>query len=118
MDNNYKPLIPNKKIKTFRSSDDSKSDQELRMYELFSNLKKQKFQGWLDSPLKSKVLNVMGKYKGMYIYDNHDNVVLKKEYVKIFIEDLINFLERYEYQVNNHKLFRDTIASYIYKLSK
>ena len=48
MDNNYKPLIPNKKIKTFRSSDDSKSDQELRMYELFSNLKKQKFQGWLD----------------------------------------------------------------------
>ena len=113
----YKPLLPDKKIKTFRVSDDSKSDQELRIHELFSNLKKRRFYNWIESPLKSKEINNVGKYKGVYIYDTCDNVVLKKEYIQEFIEDLTKIIEDCGYQINNNKLFRDTIASYIYKLS-
>ena len=87
------------------------------MSELFSNLKENKFQNWIHSPLKGKELNHIGKYKGTYIYDTSENTVLKKAYVQKFIENLIKFIESFGYEINKNKLFRDTIASYIYKLS-
>ena len=117
MENNYKPLLPNKKIKTFRVSDDTNSHNERRIYELFSNLKQQRFQLWINSPLKSRTLNDRGKYVGKYIYNDLDNVILKGAYIEEFIENIIRMMESYGYSINNNKLFRDTIASYIYKLS-
>ena len=119
MENKYKPLLPDKKIKTFRVSDDnSNTERELRIHELFSNLKQQRFRSWIESPLKYRVMNDRGNYKGKYIYNNCDNIVLKKDYLHEFIENLTQMLQSYGYQINNNKLFRDTIASYIYKLSK
>ena len=118
MDNTYKPIFPNKKIKTMKLSDDKNSYQEDRIYELFSSLEKNRFKGWINSPLKEKVFNDRGVYKGKYMYDNCDNVIIKKTYVVEFINKLVKFCESYGFKINNNKQFRDTVASYIYKLSK
>ena len=118
MDNTYKPIFPNKKIKTVKLTDDTNSYQEDKIYELFSSLEKNRFKNWINSPLKEKVLNNRGSYTGKYTYDVCDNVVLKKNYVLEFINNLVKFCESYGYKINNNKQFRDTVASYIYKLSK
>lgn len=116
MNNTYKPLLPNHKIKTFRVNTDDKNNQEESIYKLFSNIKTNNFQTWLNSPLKEKYMNNNGKWAGKYMYNN-DSVITVKSYINEFIKNFIELLEKNNHSINNNKLFRDTIASYIYKLS-
>ena len=53
MNNNYKPLIPNSKIKTFKSKiKDSPGDSAIS--ELQDSIRNTRFHSWLDSPLHEK----------------------------------------------------------------
>jgi len=117
MDNTYKPLLPNHKIKTFRVNTEDKYGEGERMYKLFSDIEKGKFQIWLNSPLKEKYINNRGKWSGKNMYNNNDDVIPVKSYVNEFITLLTGLLEKNGHTINNNKLFRDTVASYIYKVS-
>ena len=118
MDNTYKPLLPNHKIKTFRVKSDDKYFEDNRIYEIFSNIRKNNFQSWLNSPLKQKYLNNNRKWKGKYMYNNNNELIIVKSYINEFINSLVDLLKKNGHSINNYKLFRDTVASYIYKLSK
>lgn len=117
MDNTYKPLLPNNKIKTFRINTDDNNCQEKRIHKLFSDIKNNKFQIWLNSPLKERYINNNGKWSGKYMYNNNNDVISVKSYVNEFIKNLTALLSENDHSINNNKLFRDTVASYIYKLS-
>ena len=56
--------------------------------------------------------------KGTYIYDEQDNIVVKKQFLSKFLHDLNLLLNKNGYSINNNKLFRDEVATFIYKLSK
>ena len=120
MNNNYKPLIPNKTIKFIKKEKKTYTDDK-KIGELFRNIREDKYQSWLNSPLQEKnVYLSFGKYKnkGSYIYNDDDNIVTKKDYINRFIYNLEKNIDKNGYTINNDKLFRDTIASYIYRLSK
>ena len=115
----YKPIFPNKTIKTFtKKKEDKYSDKEYRIQKLFDSIRINKFNSWIESPLKNKEMSNRGKYKGTYIYDDEDNIVLKKQFLSKFLHDLNLLLHKNGYSINNNKLFRDEVATFIYKLSK
>jgi len=115
----YKPIFPNKTIKTItKKKEDKYSDKEYRIQKLFDSIRNNKFKSWIDSPLKNKVMSSLGKYKGTYIYDDEDNIVVKKQFLSKFLHDLNLLLDQDGYSINNNKLFRDEVATFIYKLSK
>ena len=122
--NNYKPLLPNHKLKFFKSSQKFESDNYKtntnKSFSIFENNEKNNFQTWLNSPLQEKVPTLLHrqiKYRKRYIYDKNDNLVTKRKYVSSFINQFEELLEKNKYQINNKKEFRDTISSFIYKLS-
>ena len=117
MDNTYKPLLPNHKIKTFRVNTEDKYGEGERIHKLFSEIKQNNFQIWLHSPLKEKYINDRGKWSGKNMYNNDNEVITVKSYVNEFITLLTDLLEKNGHSINNNKLFRDTVASYIYKVS-
>ena len=117
MNNNYIPLVPGKSIKLIKKEDKKPQPEDIKMKKLFESLQNNRFQSWLDSPLKLKTISKNGKYRGTYFYDDEGDVVSKKIFVTNFIVRLKNIIEENGYSINNNKLFRDTVASYIYKLS-
>ncbi len=120
MDNNYKPLIPNSKIKTFKSKmKDNPGDSIIS--ELQYSIRNSKFHSWLDSPLHEKDHIVQFnqiKYKKKRMYTDDGEEITKKIYVSEFINNLTGILNKHGYSINNNKQFRNTIASFIYKNSK
>lgn len=122
--NNYKPLVPNNKLKFFDSSKKYESDHYKtntnNSFSIFSQMKETKFNDWLDSPLYEKIPTILHKqikHRKCYIYDNDDNLITKRKYVSSFINQLEELLEKRDFQINNKKEFRDTISTFIYKLS-
>lgn len=120
MNNDYKPMLPNNKIKILKSKrKEYKNDESLN--ELFSNINKHRFQNWLNSPLKEKEIYLsFGRYKrrGYYIYNTNNEIVTKKHYITRFCNDMKKILEENKYTINNYKQFRDDVASFIYRFSK
>jgi hypothetical protein len=122
--NNYKPLLPNHKLKFFDSSKKYESDKYKtntnKSFSIFNNNKEINFENWLNSPLHEKVptlLHKQIKYRKRNIYDNNDNLITKRKYVSSFINQFEELLEKNNYKINNKKEFRDTISTFIYKLS-
>ena len=118
IENKYTPIVPNNKLKFFSSIDSKYSHNEKKLYDLFESLKHTRFQSWIQSPLYKKTIATNGKYKGKYIYDDEYDVILKKKFVQYFIYSFQDLLRKYGYSINNDKLFRDEVASFIYRLSK
>jgi len=114
----YKPLIPNKTIKPFPKKENNYSQNELQMKKLFVTIRNNRFKSWLDSPLENKEFSIHRKYKGVYIYDDEHDIVKKKQFLTKFLLDFNLLLEKNGYSIDNNKLFRDEIATFIYKLSK
>ena len=120
MDNNYKPLIPHSKIKTFRSKI-KRSPGDLTISEIQYSINNSKFHSWLDSPLHEKDYIVQFnqiKYKKKRMYTDDGEEITKKTYVSEFINNLTGILSNHGYSINNNKQFRNTIASFIYKNSR
>ena len=120
--NNYIPLIPNHKLKFFDSSKKYESDKynTNKSFSIFNNNKEIHFENWLNSPLDQKVPTLLHrqiKYRKCNIYDNNDNLITKRKYVSSFINQFEELLEKNNYKINNKKEFRDTISTFIYKLS-
>ena len=120
MNNNYKPLIPNSKIKTFKSKiKDSPGDSAIS--ELQDSIRNTRFHSWLDSPLHEKDHMVQFnqiKYIKKRMYTEDGEEITKKIYVSEFINNLTGILNKYGYSINNNKQFRNTIASFIYRNSR
>ena len=120
MNNNYIPLLPNNHIKFIKKEEKKENkytNNELKIFELYKNIRNNKFKSWLNSPLKNKEVSSTGKYKGTYIYDN-DSIVTKQQFVNKFLHDIVVLLDKNFYTIDNNKQFRDEIASFIYKQSK
>lgn len=114
---NYKPLLPNNPIKFIKKEEKKYTNNELKILELYKNIRNNKFKSWLNSPLKRKEITSTGKYKGSYIYDN-DSLIEKRHFINKFIENVELLLNKNGYQIDNNKQFRDEISSFIYRQSK
>ncbi len=117
--NNYKLMLPNKKIAFIKKKDDYKPDPKIT--DLFYTLEKNKFNRWLNSPLEEKdvlFFNNRLHNKGSYIYDDNNEIVQKNRFVTHFIDDLKIILTNQGYVINNNKVFRDDITNFIYNNSK
>lgn len=120
MDNNYKPLLPHSKIKTFKSKI-KPSPTDSTISEIQYNIRNTRFHSWLESPLHEKDYIVQFnqiKYIKKRIYTDDGEEIKKKKYVSEFINNLTSILNNHGYSINNNKQFRNTIASFIYKNSK
>ena len=117
MNNNYKPMLPNNPIKIMEKKETKCTHNELKISELYKNIKNNKFKSWLNSPLQNKEISLMGKYRGTYIYDN-DTIVKKKQFIYKFLDDITVLLKKNGYEIDNNKQFRDEIASFVYRQSK
>ena len=51
MNNNYKPLLPNNPIKFIKKEKTKHTHNELKINELYKNIRNIKFKSWLNSPL-------------------------------------------------------------------
>jgi hypothetical protein len=82
-----------------------------------------------DKPLDSKHINLfkglheMRKKRRSYEFQEwlkkcNDDDVSNENFIIWFIDDIIKVLDHYKYEITNEKIFKDEIASFIYRLSK
>jgi hypothetical protein len=123
MNNNYIPLVPNSKIKFFKSSLENTLENTLEnktIRDTYYNTINQRFNSWLESPLYEKDHIIQFnqiKYKKKLIFNEDGGVVKKNVYIIHFINTLTDVLNKKGYSINNNKQFRNTVTSFIYKNS-